>query len=62
MKCLYFVYAVLALALTNFSNAEKIRKCTESKTIALTVSILCMNIYNSITFIIFILKNNIYQY
>jgi len=36
MKCLYFVYAVLALALTDFSNAVKIRKCTESKTIALT--------------------------
>jgi len=35
MKCLYFVYVVLALALTN---AQKIYECTESKTIALTVS------------------------
>lgn len=33
MKCLYFVYVVLALALTN---AQKIYECTESKTIALT--------------------------
>jgi len=43
MKCLYFVYVVLALALTNFSSAVKIRQCTESKTIALTVSILYIN-------------------
>jgi len=43
MKCLYFTYVLLALILINFGNAEKIHQCTESKTIALTVSILFMN-------------------